>query len=183
MGCGFHRGLVSPIRRPNSQSPIMATATVALPRPKRTRRLTAERVGGRSSLPDVYYLKPIDNSRLRREVDRGTRRECYCLLGLGVLVFLFLLVFAWQSFAFVRDGYQVESARGQRESLEEWNRQLRLEHAALADPQRIDAFARKNLGLALPQPHQVIRVGADETPPDGGPAQFARNLSIPGTTP
>lgn len=161
----------------------MATASVALPRPKRIRRLTAERVGGRSPLPDVYYLKPIDNSRLRREVDGGTRRECYCLLGLGIIVFLFLLVFAWQSFAFVRDGYQVESARTERESLEEWNRQLRLEHAALADPQRIDALARKNLGLSLPQPHQVIRVGDEEPSPDSGPAQFARNHSLSGETP
>lgn len=126
----------------------MATLATALPRPRKIRKLTASRVGGRATLPDVYYLKPIDNSRLRREVDGGTRRECYCLLGLGLIVFLFLLVFAWQSFAFVRDGYQVESARSERESLEGWNRQLRLEHAALADPQRIDALARKNLGLA-----------------------------------
>ncbi len=161
----------------------MATLATAIPRPKRPRKVTAERVGGRASLPDVYYLKPIDNSRLRREVDRGTRRECYCLLGLGVLVFLFLLVFAWQSFAFVRDGYQVESARTQRESLEEWNRQLRLEHAALADPQRIDALARKNLGLSLPRPHQVIRVGDADSPAETGPAQFARIHPLPGETP
>jgi len=154
----------------------MATAAAAIPRPKRIRKLTAERVGGRAPLPDVFYLKPIDNSRLRREVDRGTRRECYCLLGLGVLVFLFLMVFAWQSFNFVRDGYQVESTRSQRESLEEWNRQLRLEHAALADPQRIDALARQELGLALPQPQQVIRVGEAGAEADSGPTQFARNL-------
>ena len=161
----------------------MATIATSLPRPRKIRKLTAERVGGRAPMPDVYYLKPIDNSRLRREVDRGTRRECYCLLGLGVMVFLFLLVFAWQSFAFVRDGYQVESARTERESLEGWNRQLRLEHAALADPQRIDALAKKNLGLALPQPHQVIRLDDESLTADPGPAQVAQNHSASGEIP
>jgi cell division protein FtsL len=161
----------------------MATIATALPRPRRIRKLTVERVGGRAPLPDVYYLKPIDNSRLRREVDRGTRRECYCLLGLGIMVFLFLLVFAWQSFAFVRDGYQLESARSQSESLKEWNRQLRVEHAALADPQRIDALARGELGLALPQPHQVIRLEGVGSAVDAGPTQVAQNRSGPGATP
>ncbi|MBI4164159.1 MAG: cell division protein FtsL [Acidobacteria bacterium] len=161
----------------------MATIAASLPRPRKIRKLTAERVGGRATLPDVYYLKPIDNSRLRREVDRGMRRECYCLLGLGLMVFLFLLVFAWQSFAFVRDGYQVESARTERESLEEWNRQLRIEHAALADPQRIDALAKKDLGLALPQPHQVIRLEGESLVADPGPAQVAQNHPVSGEIP
>ncbi len=155
----------------------MATATVALPRPKRARKLTVERVGGRASMPDVYYLKPIDNSRLRREVDRETRRECFCLLGLGILVFLFALLFAWQSFQFVRDGYQIEEVRKQRAALEEWNRQLRLQHASLADPQRIDAKARNELGLGLPHPQQVIRVGGGaSTTVEAGAEEFARNL-------
>jgi cell division protein FtsL len=161
----------------------MATIATALPRPRKIRKLTAERVGGRAMLPDVYYLKPIDNSRLRREVDGGTRRECYCLLGLGVIVFLFLLVFAWQSFAFVRDGYQVETARTEREALQGWNRQLRLEHAALADPQRIDALAKKRLGLALPQPQQVILLGNETPAAEGGPSQFAQIHSVAGETP
>jgi cell division protein FtsL len=161
----------------------MATLATTIPQPKRSRKLTATRVGGRATLPDVYYLKPIDNSRLRREVDGGTRRECYCLLGLGVIIFLFLMVFAWQSFAFVRDGYQVETARTEREALQGWNRQLRLEHAALADPQRIDALAKKHLGLALPQPQQVILLGNETPAAESGPAQFAQNHSVAGETP
>ena len=155
----------------------MATAAVALPSPRRRRKPSAERVGGRASLPDVCYIKPIDNSRLRREVDRETRRECYCLLGLGILVFIFTLLFAWQSFQFVRDGYQVEELKEQREALEEWNRQLRLEQAALADPQRIDTLARKELGLASPQPQRVIRLGGTtSTSAETGTPEFARNL-------
>jgi cell division protein FtsL len=115
-------------------------------------------------------------------VDADTLRECYALLGLGVVVFLFLMIFVWQSFAFVRDGYELESARSDQKALLEWNRQLRVEHAALADPQRIDALARKELGLAIPQPGQVIRLGVD-TPAAQGPAEFAQNLPAAGETP
>jgi cell division protein FtsL len=153
----------------------MATIAVALPKAKR--RLRSQPAGGRAGFTDICFVKRIDNSHLRREVDREKRRECFCLLGLGVLVFLFGLHVAWQSFQCVRDGYQIEAVKSQRAALEEWNHQLRLEQASLADPQRIDTLARRNLGLAPPAPQQVIRVGgaaagAGET----GSPEFARNL-------
>jgi cell division protein FtsL len=153
----------------------MATIATTLPRPRRIQPIASARGPRRVALPDIVYLKPI-------EVDADTLRECYALLGLGVVVFLFLMIFVWQSFAFVRDGYELESARSDQKALLEWNRQLRVEHAALADPQRIDALARKELGLAIPQPGQVIRLGVD-TPAAQGPAEFAQNLPAAGETP
>jgi cell division protein FtsL len=162
----------------------MATAAVALPRTRRRPPRPAQRAGGRASFTDIQFVKRIDNSRLRREVDREKRRECYCLLGLGILVFLFGLLFAWQSFQFVRDGYQVEEIKAQRDAMEEWNRQLSLEQASLADPQRIDKLARRELGLAPPQPQQVIRVGgATSASGETGTPQFARNLPAAGELP
>jgi cell division protein FtsL len=155
----------------------MATAAVTLPRPKRRPR--NQPAAGRARFLDVYFVKRIDNSRLRREVDPEKRRECFSLLGLGILVFLFVLLFAWQHFQCVRDGYQVEQLKTQRAALEEWNHQLRLEQASLADPQRIDTVAREELGLASPGPHQVIRM--DE--PSGiteERTELARNFSAPG---
>jgi cell division protein FtsL len=103
-------------------------------------------------------VKRIDNSRLHREIDAERHRECYSLLGLGILVFFFCLLFAWQHFQCVRYGYQIQELKGQEAVLEECNRQLRLEEASLADPQRIDAYARHTLGLAPPAPQQVIHV-------------------------
>ena len=64
--------------------------------------------------------------------------------------------------------------------MEECNRRLRLEEAALADPQRIDTLARAQLGLASPQPQQVIPMGGLETSPAESPAEFARNATAPG---
>lgn len=129
------------------------------------------------SFPEFYFVKRIDNSRLRREVDPTKRRECYGLLALCLLVFFSGLVFAWQHFQCVQYGYRIEQLKSQKATMEEWNHQLRLEHASLADPQRIDRLARKKLGMASPAPQQLIRVG-----PQGDPESsvLARNLPAPG---
>jgi len=155
----------------------MATAALTLPKPtRRPRNLPA---AGRASFPEFYFVKNIDNSRLRREVDREKRRECFSLLGLGILVFLFGLLFAWQHFQCVRNGYQIEQLKAERGTLEEWNHQLRLEQASLADPQRIDTLARKELGLVSPRAEQVIQVGGGGAPPVDENPEWARNFSTP----
>jgi len=136
----------------------MATATVTLP-PIRRRPRNAP-AAGRANFPEFYFVKQIDNSRLVREVDPVRRRECFSLLGLLVLVFLFVLLFAWQHFQCVRYGYQIEQLKTASVNLEEQNRRLRLEQAALADPERIDTLARTQLGMVSPNPQQVIRLGA-----------------------
>ena len=136
------------------------------------------RAAGRASFPEFYFVKHIDNSRLLREVDREKRRECFSLLGLGILVFLFGLLLAWQHFQCVRNGYQIEQLKSERGTLEEWNHQLRLEQASLADPQRIDTLARKELGLVPPSAQQVIQVGgSDAAPPANENPEWARNFS------
>ena len=135
----------------------MATLTATLPRTRRSKK-SARTNSNQMSFPEFYYVKRIDNSRLKREVDPVRRRECYGLLGLSVLVFIFGLLFAWQHFQCVQFGYRIEQAKTQKASFEEWNHQLKLERASLADPQRIDYVARKQLGLVAPDPNQVIRV-------------------------
>ena len=138
----------------------MATAAVTLP--KTRRRLRSAPAAGRAHFPEFYFVKRIDNSRLVREVDAERRRELFSFLGLGVLVFLFMLLFSWQHFQCVRNGYQIEQLKAERATREEWNRQLRLEHASLADPQRIDTLARVRLGMVSPKQQQIIRVGGPE---------------------
>lgn len=153
----------------------MATLSATLPRTRR--RSKARTASGQLSFPELYFVKRIDNSSLRREVDPVRRRECYSLLGLGVLAFLFCLVFAWQHFQCVQYGYQIEQLKAQKGTLEQWNHQLRLEQASLTDPQRIDRLARRELGLVQPSPQQVIRMGPES---DAGSSVLARNLAAPG---
>jgi cell division protein FtsL len=124
-------------------------------------------------------VKHIDNSRLVREVDVERRRECFSLLGLGVLVFLFVLLFAWQHFQCVRYGYQIEQFKAAAATLEEQNHQLRLEQAALADPERIDTLARSRLGMVSPSAQQVIQVGDPATAAAALESpELARNFSV-----
>jgi len=156
----------------------MATAAVTLPRTKRRPR--NEPASGRASYPEIYFVKHIDNSRLKREVDAGKRRECLSLLALGSVVFVFIMLFAWQHFQGVRYGYQIEQLKEQRVAIEEWNHALRVESASLADPQRIDTLARSDLGLVPPQPGQIIQVGnATGTAVQSSGVEFAGNLRAP----
>jgi cell division protein FtsL len=151
----------------------MATAAAALPRPRRRPR--NQPVSGRSSLPVFYTVKRIDNSRLHREVNPEQRRECFALMGLTVVVFFFVFMYAWQHFQCVRYGYQIQQLKTQQAALEQWNNQLRLEHASLADPQRIDALARRT-GLASPSPDQIIRV-TRSVEAQSASLELARNAS------
>ena len=154
----------------------MATAAVTLPKTRRRPRNSP--AAGRATFPEFYFVKHIDNSRLVREVDMGRRREYFSLLGLGVLVFLFMLLFAWQHFQCVRYGYQVEQFKAERATLEEQNHRLRLEQAALADPQRIDTLARSRLGMVTPSPQQVIRIRDSEPRDVLQNPELARNFSL-----
>ena len=156
-------------------------ATAALTLPKTRRRPRNAPAAGRATFPEFYFVKHIDNSRLVREVDVERRRECFSLLGLGVLVFLFVLLFAWQHFQCVRYGYQIEQLKSQYASLEEQNHRFRLEEAALADPERIDTLARTRLGMVTPGPQQVMRVGEPVPAADALESpELARNLSVGG---
>ena len=158
----------------------MATAAVTLPKPRR--RPANPLTGGRATFPEVYFIKHIDNSRLIREVGLEKCRECFSLLGLGILVFLSILFFSWQHLQCVRAGYQIEELKAKFAAQQEWNRQLLLQQAALADPQRIDTLARKNLGMISPSPQQVIQWGGPDasSAPQQGNAELARNFTAAG---
>jgi cell division protein FtsL len=153
----------------------MATATVTLPRARRRPR--NQPAAGRARFSEIYFVKYIDNSRLWREVDSEKRRECFSLLGLGILIFLFGLMFALQHFQCLRNGYQLEELKAERAALEEWNHRLRLEQASLADPQRIDKLARHRLGMVPLSPRQVIQVGGADLPSAlSDPPELARTF-------
>ncbi len=148
----------------------MATATVPYPSIRPRTQLASASRGG---FPEVHFIKRIDNSRLRREVNPQKRRQCFTLLSLGGVVFVAFLMLAWQHFQCVRFGYEIQQLKSQQSSLVELNRELRLEQASLADPQRIDRLARKRLGLAPPAPQQIIRLGGAAEPAEATVA--ARN--------
>jgi len=109
--------------------------------------------------PEIYFAKPIDNSRLVKMEDpqRSHERRQFC----AALVFFFVLVFGytWQHFRAIEYGYQIEAAKRELSGLTEMNGALQTELASLRDPGRIDLLARR-MGLTPPAPGQVIRMDA-----------------------
>ncbi len=153
----------------------MATVAVSLPGSKRRPR--NQPVAGRAPYPEIYFVKHIDNSRLQREVDHEKRRECFSLLILGTLAFLFIMLFAWQHFECVRYGYMIQQLKQDHAEMVERNHTLKVQFASLSDPQRIDTLARSELGLAPPKPNQIIQVGDPAGLPSQATArEFARNV-------
>jgi cell division protein FtsL len=123
-------------------------------------------IGRRSSwtgTPEIYFAKPLDNSRLVKVENPQKSREMKQFgVALGCL-FLLVMTFAWQHFKAIEYGYKIETLRVQRDGLTELDRALRLEEASLRDPERIDTLARK-LGLQSPQAGQVMHM--DTSLPD-----------------
>jgi len=117
--------------------------------------------------PEIYFVKPIDNSRLVRVEDPNRSREMK-QFGIALCcLFLLVMTYAWQHFRAIEYGYKIESLKTQRDGLVEINRALRLEEASLRDPGRIDRLARW-FGLQSPQAGQVIRIDGDTESPDAG---------------
>ena len=141
-------------------------ASRAMTPPRRQNQMWGASRSGWRSTPEVYFTKPIDNSRLVRATDSARSREMAQFAGALVLLFVLVMVYAWQHFSAIEYGYRIEALKSQRESLVEMNRALRLEEASLRDPERIDTLARR-MGLQIPQAGQVLRM--DGATPDAGP--------------
>src|ERR1700752_1775806 len=120
-------------------------------------------VSGRRSFwtgtPEIYFAKAIDNSRLVKVEDPRRTREMKQFCTAMAVLFLLVFTYAWQHFKAIEYGYQIESAKRDLSALTEMNHALRLEDASLRDPERIDLLAR-GMGLAPPEPGQVIRMDA-----------------------
>ena len=115
--------------------------------------------------PEIYFSRPIDNSRLVKVEDPQRSREMKQFGVALACLFVLVMTFAWQHFKAIEYGYKIEALRVQRDGLIEVNRALRLEEASLRDPERIDTLARK-LGLQSLQAGQVMHM--DAVAPDSG---------------
>jgi cell division protein FtsL len=113
--------------------------------------------------PEIYFSRPIDNSRLVKVENPQKSREMKQFGIALACLFLLVMTFAWQHFRAIEYGYKIETLRVQRDGLVEENRALRLEEASLRDPERIDTLARR-MGLQSPQAGQVLHM--DTAVPD-----------------
>jgi cell division protein FtsL len=152
----------------------MAAAAVVLDSPRNRRQSCW------NGTPEIYFAKPIDNSRLVKVEDPKRSREMRQFgVALGCL-FLLVMTYTWQHFKAVEYGYKVESMKAQRDGLLEENRALHLEGASLRSPDRIDKLAR-DFGMQPPHAGQIIRMdsaAADTSTPVMASASVSL-ISIP----
>src|SRR5215510_7270413 len=110
---------------------------------------------------EVHLEKRIITNNVIREADAKSHRD-YIVVTVLASVFLFgLFAYAWQHYQWIQYGYRIEEAQKKKEQLSETSRQLHLEKATLSNPKRIDALARRDLGMVFPQPGQLVNPTAD----------------------
>ncbi len=109
--------------------------------------------------PEVFFTKTFDNSRLVKVPDPVRVREMRLFSAAITVLFSLVMVYGLQHFSAIEIGYRVESEKQAVDQLREEHRQLKLSEAQLTQPGRIDTMARQ-LGLAAPQPGQVVHPSA-----------------------
>ncbi|MCC7175123.1 MAG: hypothetical protein IT159_07995 [Bryobacterales bacterium] len=117
-----------------------------------------------------FYRKPIDNSGVVRLPDPKASARCWRWVAAATTVTLLLAGLLWPGAYSLLAGYQVESLKGQQETLRAELASLELEQARLVTPERLDQLAREQ-ELIDPAPDQVVQLAPA---PDGS---LARNLS------
>ena len=108
--------------------------------------------------------KPIDNAHIVRERDRQRFRELFALLGLGLPIGLFLLLFTWQNLEVIRLGHEATRLQKQRREIENANKVLQYQLDRLTSLHSVEQKAGA-LGLAHTDPRAVVMV---QKPADRG---------------
>ena len=109
----------------------------------------------------------VANERLVRQVDRERNRQLVMVAVTGLLLAAAVLAYGWQHFEMIRNGYRMEEQRQEREYLMQIQRQLSLEKASLASPDRIEAIATGELGMMAPSDGQVVVIQSYTARADG----------------
>ncbi len=125
-------------------------------------------------MTEFFTVKRIDNSRVVRAAAPRRLRECARLAGRCGLLAVVVLLYAWQHFQCIQMDYRLQELKATRAQSAELNQQLRLEVADLRSPMRIDAIARKHLGLTSPVPGQIAPMQGSSS---AVVAQVRRNTS------
>jgi cell division protein FtsL len=110
---------------------------------------------------EVHFEKRIINNNVIREADSKGHRDYIIVTALAAMFLFGLFAYGWQHYQWIQYGYRIEEAQKKMQRLSEIGRQLRLERASLSNPQRIDSIARKQLGMVVPAPGQLVTFSAD----------------------
>jgi cell division protein FtsL len=124
----------------------------------------------------VRLGKPIDNSRVVREVDPRSRRDIWWLILLVAVIAGAAGLYAWPALEIRRAGQTAIDLDREKERLLEENRKLSLERSSLENLTRVETIATRDLGLEAPAPEQSVVV---EVPPSLPPGALIADEEAP----
>jgi cell division protein FtsL len=123
-------------------------------------------------------LRRWRNSSLHREVDADRARWVSRVVLTAVVAALPFAAYLLQTMSYVQTSYALEGLRVREEHLVESERRYRIEKATLEALPSVEARAGHELGLARPQPSEVVVVTSAElarrSPPGPRPPRPAR---------
>jgi cell division protein FtsL len=105
---------------------------------------------------EVVFEKRLNNANVYRDVDVTQRKQYFLLTFLASLFVLGLLFYGWQQYRWIQLGYQIEEAKEKKSDLLEYQKQLVLELGSQARDERIDLIARRELGMVVAAPGQIV---------------------------
>ncbi len=113
-------------------------------------RVSRQEPANAASLLDNQQVADVEPEVRRRGAPLPVVLSCL-LVGLALLL-------VWQRLRVVQLGYVLSTGAKLERRLEQTNRELKLELATLTAPERLEAMARKRLGLRDPETGQVVRL-------------------------
>ncbi|MBI4455625.1 MAG: cell division protein FtsL [Acidobacteria bacterium] len=113
-----------------------------------------------------YHRQQIQNRIALSATEKiGLCQICRYLLVAAAMAAL-MITYPWVHSEIISFGYQIQEMKRENALLREQQRALMLEQAASKSPQRIDQYARLQLGLVPANSAQVIFIRDTEVLPD-----------------
>ncbi|HET7394027.1 MAG TPA: cell division protein FtsL [Candidatus Binatia bacterium] len=101
-------------------------------------------------------VRPVKPKQPKRTPKRKGPQHLLVICALGFCLFILGLVHVWLRLQVVHMGYVLSTTTKLQGRLEQENRELQVELASLTSPDRLEAMARRRLGLMPPEKGQVI---------------------------
>jgi cell division protein FtsL len=101
-------------------------------------------------------VRPVKPKQPKRTPKRKGPQHLLAICALGFCLFILGLVHVWLRLQVVHMGYVLSTTTKLQGRLEQENREMQVELASLTSPDRLEAMARRRLGLMPPEKGQVI---------------------------
>ena len=114
------------------------------------------KTGTAVSLNSRPAVKPVKAKQPNRPPKRKGKQHLFAMSAPVFCLFILGLIHVWLRLQVVHMGYVLSTTTKLQGRLEQENRELKVELASLTSPDRLEAMARRRLGLMPPEKGQVI---------------------------